>query len=55
MNISADLIREQLELILKAWGMPAAYIERTATVMIDTDLHGIDSHGIGMLSAYNNW
>ena len=55
MNISAELLREQLELILDAWGMPAAYIEKTATVMIDTDLHGIDSHGIGMLSAYNNW
>ena len=23
--------------------------------MIDTDLHGIDSHGIGMLSGYNDW
>ena len=55
MNIPADRLRQQVELILAAWGMPEEYIDQTATGMIDTDLHGIDSHGVGMLSAYNNW
>jgi len=55
LNILAKVLREQLELVLEAWGMPAAYIDQTATVMVDTDLHGIDSHGIGMLSGYNRW
>ncbi|MEE2746567.1 MAG: Ldh family oxidoreductase, partial [Pseudomonadota bacterium] len=49
------IVKEQVELILKAWGMPVNYVEITSEIMIDTDLHGIDSHGIGMLSAYNKW
>lgn len=53
--VSAELLRRQLADILAAWGMPADYIEQTADVMIDTDLCGIDSHGVGMLSAYNSW
>ena len=55
MNISSEIISEQLAIIFEAWGMPASYIKTTSTVMVDTDLHGIDSHGIGMLPAYNNW
>ena len=55
MKVSSEVLREQLGLIFRVWGMPAEYIEMTSRVMIDTDLHGIDSHGIGMLSVYNNW
>lgn len=55
MNIPADRLRNQVELILAAWGMPEEYRKQTVSVMIDTDLHGIDSHGIGMLSGYNKW
>ncbi len=42
----------QLEAMLTAWGMPAAFAQRTAEVMAWADLHGIDSHGISMLPAY---
>ena len=55
MKVSSEVLREQLGLIFRVWGMPAEFIEMTSRVMIDTDLHGIDSHGIGMLSVYNNW
>ena len=55
MKISADRLRLQAQLILAAWGMPKGYIDHTVSAMIDTDLHGIDSHGIGMLSGYNDW
>ena len=44
--------RAQLQSILAAWGMQAAFAERTAEVMSWADLHGIDSHGISMLPAY---
>ena len=55
MRVSSEVLREQLGLIFRVWGMPAEFIEMTSRVMIDTDLHGFDSHGIGMLSVYNNW
>ena len=55
MNVVSEVLREQLELIFKVWGMPAEFAELTSRVMIDTDLRGIDSHGISMLSVYNNW
>ncbi len=54
-KVSADKLKEQLASILAAWGMRADHIEMACDVMIDTDLRGIDSHGVGMLSAYNNW
>jgi len=44
--------RAQLEALLTAWGMPAAFAQRTAEVMAWADLHGIDSHGISMIPAY---
>lgn len=42
----------QIEAILTAWGMPAANAARTAEVMAWADLHGIDSHGMSMLTVY---
>lgn len=44
--------RAQIEALLTAWGMPAAFAHRTAEVMSWADLHGIDSHGISMIPAY---
>ncbi|MDA0238806.1 MAG: Ldh family oxidoreductase [Proteobacteria bacterium] len=51
-NISDEILCRQIISVLTRWGMSAAYAETAATVMVDTDLHGIDSHGIGMLPAY---
>ncbi len=52
MDISADRLGRQAAEILKSWEMPENYIETVVEVMIDTDLRGIDSHGVGMLSGY---
>ena len=46
------LIRQQAAEVLRAWGMPEAPAERTAAIMVDADLRGIDSHGISMLPSY---
>jgi LDH2 family malate/lactate/ureidoglycolate dehydrogenase len=51
-NFSADRIREQIVAILSAWKMNPKLIDTTAEVMVDTDLAGIDSHGLSMLILY---
>jgi LDH2 family malate/lactate/ureidoglycolate dehydrogenase len=43
----------QIESILASWGMPAPNAKRTAEVMAWADLHGIDSHGLSMLTVYH--
>ncbi|MBP1883781.1 Ldh family oxidoreductase [Sinorhizobium mexicanum] len=48
-----ELHRQQIELILIAWGMPQAHAERTAEVLSWADLHGVESHGISMLVEYD--
>ena len=45
----------QIEAILAAWGMPAARAAQTAEVLAWADLHGIDSHGMSMLTMYDDW
>jgi len=45
--------RKQLELILRAWGMPEATAVDTAEIMSWADLHGIDTHGISMVPVYD--
>lgn len=45
--------RTQIESILTAWGMPPDNAARTAEVMAWSDLCGIDSHGISMLTVYD--
>jgi LDH2 family malate/lactate/ureidoglycolate dehydrogenase len=45
-------LRAQIEGVLAAWGMAPELITPTADVMTDTDLAGIDSHGISMLPYY---
>ncbi len=52
MNVAAKSIREQIVAILGAWKMLPHLIDVTADVMVDTDLAGIDSHGISMLILY---
>ncbi|HEX8374905.1 MAG TPA: Ldh family oxidoreductase, partial [Geminicoccaceae bacterium] len=49
----ADTLRAQVEAILRAWGMPEDALRTTAEVMVETDLAGIDSHGVGMLATYD--
>jgi len=54
MNVPADRVRAQITAILSAWGMDADLVRATAEVMLDTDLAGIDSHGISMLMLYED-
>ena len=53
--VSADALRRQMGLIFSAWGMPADHVKTTVHVMSETDLRGIDSHGIGMIPSYDRW
>ena len=48
----ADLLRRQIEAVLAAWGLPEARRQLMSGLMIEADLRGIDSHGIGMLPHY---
>lgn len=51
-RVAAGRIRAQILGILRAWGMPEDLAEATAEVMTETDLMGVDSHGISMLMLY---
>jgi LDH2 family malate/lactate/ureidoglycolate dehydrogenase len=48
-----EIHRNQLELILRAWGMPEQTAASTAEIMSWADLHGIDTHGISMVPPYD--
>ena len=52
-QVPAAAIREQLVLVFRAWGMSEAHAATTADAMVETDLRGIDSHGIAMLPSYD--
>jgi len=48
----AGTVKAQIGSILAAWGMPADLVAITAEAMLESDLAGIDSHGIAMLPLY---
>ena len=52
--IDHELLRRQTERVFEAWGMAAEHALTAAHVMVETDLAGIDSHGVGMLPFYQN-
>ncbi len=52
MNVPAERVREQITAILASWGMDAGLVRTTANVMVETDLSGVDSHGVQMLTDY---
>jgi LDH2 family malate/lactate/ureidoglycolate dehydrogenase len=53
MRVPSTKIRSQLVSVLRAWGMSEAHAEVTADMMVETDLRGVDSHGISMLPTYD--
>src|SRR5437867_12054122 len=53
MRVPAPQIRRQLVSVFLAWGISPAHAETTADMMVETDLRGVDSHGIGMLPTYD--
>jgi LDH2 family malate/lactate/ureidoglycolate dehydrogenase len=52
MLVPPPIIHAQISAVLAAWGMPADVVRTAADIMTDTDLAGIDSHGISMLMLY---
>ncbi|MDI7067086.1 Ldh family oxidoreductase, partial [Klebsiella pneumoniae] len=52
-RVGAAIARQQIEVILEAWGMPPGQVAASADILIDSDLKGIDSHGISMLMFYD--
>jgi LDH2 family malate/lactate/ureidoglycolate dehydrogenase len=55
MRVAAAKVREQISSLLGAWGMDADLVETTADVMVETDLAGVDSHGVSMLMDYEDF
>jgi LDH2 family malate/lactate/ureidoglycolate dehydrogenase len=51
---AAARVREQIVSILESWGMDREIVRTTAEVMVETDLAGVDSHGVSMLMDYEN-
>jgi LDH2 family malate/lactate/ureidoglycolate dehydrogenase len=53
-NCAATRVREQIVSILESWGMDPQIVRTTAQVMVETDLAGVDSHGVSMLMDYES-
>jgi LDH2 family malate/lactate/ureidoglycolate dehydrogenase len=52
--VAAESVRAQIVSILMAWGMDPQLVQTSATVMVETDLSGVDSHGVSMLMDYES-
>ena len=53
-NVPAERVRAQIVSILTSWGMDPQQVQTSAQVMLETDLSGVDSHGISMLMDYQS-
>lgn len=53
-HVDADLVRRQILAILNAWGMEQDLAQVAADIMVETDLLGVDSHGVSMLMMYED-
>jgi LDH2 family malate/lactate/ureidoglycolate dehydrogenase len=51
--VPAALLAEQVETILRAWGLSEEHAAITVEKMLYADLHGIDSHGCSKLHFYD--
>ena len=52
-RVLPEQIRQQVSSVLRAWDMSDAHADTTAEMMLETDLRGVDSHGISMLPTYD--
>jgi LDH2 family malate/lactate/ureidoglycolate dehydrogenase len=52
---SEAVLRRQAAAILAGWGVPDDDLEATVDVLIDSDLRGVDSHGISLLALLAGW
>jgi LDH2 family malate/lactate/ureidoglycolate dehydrogenase len=53
--VPAERVRRQILNLLHAWGMAEDLAATTAEAMVETDLMGIDSHGLSMLMMYETF
>jgi LDH2 family malate/lactate/ureidoglycolate dehydrogenase len=51
-RVPAETVRAQIAAVLSAWGMAPDDVAITAEIMVETDLAGVDSHGLSMLPTY---
>lgn len=53
LHVPAERLRRQSLEILTGWGMSPEHAAITADILLETDLRGIESHGISMLPLYD--
>src|SRR5690606_5923185 len=53
-HFSYDQMLREATLVPEAWGMSPTLAATTARLMCESDLLGVDSHGISMLATYEN-
>lgn len=51
--VSASLLHDQIVHQLRAWGLDGVAADETAAVLVEADLMGIDSHGVALLTLYD--
>lgn len=54
LHATAESVEQQIKLILSSWGMTPELVDQAAKVMVETDLMGVDSHGISMIMTYED-
>jgi LDH2 family malate/lactate/ureidoglycolate dehydrogenase len=52
-TVPVDALASQVAAVFRAWGMPEEHVAITTRHLLYADLHGIDSHGCGMLQHYH--
>lgn len=52
MIVHAEPLREYIQSVLLAWGMPLPDARVTTDLLVETDLRAIESHGVSMLPMY---
>ncbi|HJQ61048.1 MAG TPA: Ldh family oxidoreductase [Vineibacter sp.] len=53
LHVPAERLRRQSLEILRGWGMGEDHAAITADILLETDLRGVESHGISMLPVYD--
>ena len=53
MIVPHTLLAEQIRAVFLSWGMRPEPVETAVALMVEADLRGIDSHGVGMLPTYD--
>lgn len=52
-SVSGAVLRGQIAAIMAAWGQSAEAAGQTADLLVEADLMGIDSHGVALLTLYD--